>query len=246
MLRSGSEAEDGPRRRLTRPGRTVRSATPPAPLPSLRRNRLPIVGSHSDTCRDVRADVNRHASGHRYHAPMTVHVPAAALARTEPDPHTDERQALEDWVDYHRATLLTKCQGLAAEQLKLASAPPSKLTLLGLIRHMTIVERWWFRMHAAREEIGFLYTTDEWLDADFEDLDDADAGENIADFIAECETCRRAVRDLPLTEVVNSRGDHPERTTTLRWIYLHMIEEYARHNGHADLLRERIDGATGE
>ena len=184
--------------------------------------------------------------GHRYHAPMTIHIPEAALARQEPDPRLGERQMLEGWVDFHRATLLTKCQGLSAEQLKLASAPPSKLTLLGLVRHMTIVEQWWFRRHAAREDLESYYTTKDWEDADFEDLEGADAEENIAKFVAECESCRRAVKDIPLEEVVNSRGDHPERTTTVRWIFTHMIEEYARHNGHADLLRERIDGVTGE
>jgi len=177
---------------------------------------------------------------------MTVHIPEAALARSEPDPNTAERQALEDWVDYHRATLLSKCQGLTGEQLTLASTPPSPMTLLGLVRHMTLVERWWFRMHAAREAIGLIYATDDWDNADFEDLEGADADGNVAAFVAECESSRQAVRDVPLDEVVNSRGDHPERTTTVRWIYLHMLEEYARHNGHADLLRERIDGATGE
>ena len=177
---------------------------------------------------------------------MTVHIPAPALERAEPDPNTDERQALEDWVDYHRATLLTKCQGLTAAELKLASAPPSSMTLLGLVRHMTLVERWWFRMHAAREDVAPIYVTDEWENADFEDLDGADADENLAAFVAECERSRLAVRGVALDEVVNSRGDHPERTTTVRWIFLHMLEEYARHNGHADLLRERIDGATGE
>jgi uncharacterized damage-inducible protein DinB len=177
---------------------------------------------------------------------MAIAIPEGALERTEPDPHTTERQAVEDWVDYHRATLLTKCQGLDAEQLKLAAAPPSKMSLLGMVRHMTIVETWWFRMHAAQEDAAMLYSTDEWPDADWEDLEGADAEENLATFVAECERCRQAVKDVALDAVVHSRGDHPERTTTVRWIYLHMIEEYARHNGHADLLRERIDGVTGE
>jgi uncharacterized damage-inducible protein DinB len=179
-------------------------------------------------------------------AAMTIQIPAGALARIEPPNHTDERQALEDWVDFHRGTLLVKCAGLTADQLKEASAPPSIMTLLGLVRHMTLVERWWFRMHAAQEDVGFLYVTDEWGNADFEDLKDADAQENLDAFIRECEVVRATVKDISLEAVVPSRGDHPERSTNVRWIYLHMIEEYARHNGHADLLRERIDGATGE
>jgi uncharacterized damage-inducible protein DinB len=177
---------------------------------------------------------------------MTIEIPAPALARTEPPNDTAERQALEDWVDYHRATLLTKCAGLTAEQLKEPSAPPSIMTLLGLVRHMTLVERWWFRMHAAQDDVGFIYVTDEWGNADFEDLKEADAQENLDAFVRECELVREAVKGVSLERVVHSRGDHPERTTNVRWIYLHMIEEYARHNGHADLLRERIDGATGE
>ncbi len=110
---------------------------------------------------------------------------------------------------------------------------------------MTLVERWWFRMHAAREDIGFLYVTEGNDTADFHDLDDADAAENLAAYERECAAADAAVATIPLDEVVPSRGDHPERTRNLRWIYLHMIEEYARHNGHADLLREAIDGTTG-
>jgi Protein of unknown function (DUF664) len=120
------------------------------------------------------------------------------------------------------------------------------MTLLGLVRHMTLVERWWFQLHAAQLDLELPYTTPAWEDADFEDLEGADARENLLAFIAECERSRVAVVDVGLDDVVHSRGDHPERTTNVRWIFLHMIEEYARHNGHADLLRERIDGVTGE
>ncbi len=83
-------------------------------------------------------------------------------------------------------------------------------------------------------------------DADLNDLETADAAADIAHFVAECQRSREATAGLSLDEVVPSRGHHPERTRNVRWIYLHMIEEYARHNGHADLLRERIDGATGD
>ncbi|MCA1711489.1 MAG: DinB family protein [Actinobacteria bacterium] len=81
---------------------------------------------------------------------------------------------------------------------------------------------------------------------DFDDLDDADAAADLDAYLVECEAARDAVADVDLDAVLPSRGDHPERVRDLRWIYLHMIEEYARHNGHADLLRERIDGATGD
>ncbi|HTW21589.1 MAG TPA: DinB family protein [Mycobacteriales bacterium] len=170
---------------------------------------------------------------------------APEVERTEPHRISDERASLEQWLDYHRATLLTKCTGLTTEELKRHAVPPSQLTLLGLVRHMTEVERWWFRMHAAQEDLAFPYDPD-GVGLDFTQLDTADAAVNIDAFIAECELARAAVADLSLETVVPSRGDHPERERDIRWIFVHMIEEYARHNGHADLLREAIDGATGD
>jgi uncharacterized damage-inducible protein DinB len=156
----------------------------------------------------------------------------------------DERAMLEGWLDWHRQTLLSKAAGLTAEQLKQASVEPSKLTLLGLIRHMTEVERSWFRTRAAGDETaGDLYFTDEWPDADFEDLESADAEANYAAYLAELDVVRKVAAGLPLEhEFVSPRGAR----MSVRWVYLHMIEEYARHNGHADLLRERIDGVTGD
>jgi hypothetical protein len=119
------------------------------------------------------------------------------------------------------------------------------LSLLGLVRHLTEVERWWFRMHAAQLDLEFPYDP-EGVGLDFDDLDTADAAANIEAYLAECAASRAAVAGLSLEDVVPSRGHHPERVRNLRWIFVHMIEEYARHNGHADLLREAIDGETGE
>jgi hypothetical protein len=110
---------------------------------------------------------------------------------------------------------------------------------------MVEVERWWFRMHAAREDIGFTYDPDD-VGLDFDALDDADAEEDIAAIQKECELARAAVAGRSLDDVVPSRGHHPERERDIRWIFVHMIEEYARHNGHADLIREAIDGVKGE
>ncbi len=166
--------------------------------------------------------------------------------RVDPGRLTDEKLALDEWVDFHRATLLMKCDGLSPEQLTTRSVTPSVLTLLGLVRHMSEVERGWFRRHAAGEEIEFHYSTDDEPDADFLNVDAADAFADLAHFVAECELSRAATATLSLDDVVPSRGHHPERTRNVRWIYLHMIEEYARHNGHADILREQIDGATGD
>ena len=171
---------------------------------------------------------------------------APEVKRSEPDRINGERESLQQWLDYHRATLLMKCAGLTAEQLKQRPVPPSRLSLLGLVRHMTEVERWWFRMHAAQEDgLEFPYDP-ESIGLDFEAVDDADAAANLEAFTAECEVCDAGVRGRSLDDVVPSRGNHPERTRDIRWIYVHMIEEYARHNGHADLVREAIDGATGD
>jgi uncharacterized damage-inducible protein DinB len=165
--------------------------------------------------------------------------------RIDPEYLTDERASLDQWVDYHRTTLLTKCAGLDAEQLKRRPLPPSGLSLLGLMRHMTEVERWWFQMHAAQQDLDFPYDPD-GIGLDFDETEDADAAANLAAFEAECAASRAAVAGLSLDDVVPSRGHHPERVRNIRWIYVHMIEEYARHNGHADMLREAIDGVTGE
>jgi hypothetical protein len=173
---------------------------------------------------------------------MTTWIAPEAHRASEPMTG-DERAMLEGWLDWHRQTLLGKAAGLTAEQLKLAAVEPSNLTLLGLIRHMTEVERSWFRTRAAGQDVGDVYCTPDNIDGDFDDVADADAEANRAAFLAEIELARQAVAALPLDHEFST-----PRTAaiSLRWAYLHMIEEYARHNGHADLLRERIDGATGD
>jgi uncharacterized damage-inducible protein DinB len=176
---------------------------------------------------------------------MTESWTAPQAERTEPERISGEREALEAWLDFHRDTLLQKCAGLTAGQLKERAVPPSRLSLLGLVRHMTEVERWWFRIHGANTDLDFPYDPDQ-TGQDFEALEDADAAANIEAFRQEVALARADMAAKSLDDVVPSHGDHPERTRDIRWIYLHMIEEYARHNGHADLIRERIDGATGD
>jgi len=156
---------------------------------------------------------------------------------------TDERTLLDALLDYHRKTLLWKCSGLTAQQLASATVEPSRLTLLGLVRHLAEVERGWFCREAAGETVDWLYYRPDSPDADFDDVAEADPEADLATFRAECERSRQAVADLPLEHIFTDRRG---RRHSLRWVYLHMIEEYARHNGHADLIRERIDGATGE
>jgi hypothetical protein len=171
---------------------------------------------------------------------------APEVTRAEPPLVAGERESLEAWLDFHRDTLLLRCSGLTGEQLKQRAVAPSGLALLGLVRHMTDVETWWFRINGANRDEPFRYSTDDNPDGDFDDLDTAEAEADLAAFRQEIASARAAMRGKGLDEQVASHGHHPERVRDIRWIYLHMIEEYARHNGHADLLRERIDGVTGD
>jgi uncharacterized damage-inducible protein DinB len=155
---------------------------------------------------------------------------------------SDERTMVEEFLAWQRSTLLLKCAGLTGEQLARRSVGHSGLSLLGLIRHMSKVERVWFRERFAGQPIERLYSTDEWKDADFEDLDPAKAEADYARYLDECRLADEAVAGASLDDTFTDHG----RPASLRMIYLHMIEEYARHNGHADLLREGIDGVTGE
>ncbi|WP_406404009.1 DinB family protein [Streptomyces sp. NBC_00879] len=166
--------------------------------------------------------------------------------RTEPALAADERTMLDGWLDYHRATLELKCAGLDDERLRTASAPPSTLSLLGLVRHMAEVERHWFPVVMAGEEPAPIYYSEEEPDRDF-DVTEADTwAEGYATWQAEIARARQAVAGRSLDELSVGKDRRTGELFNLRWIYTHMIEEYARHNGHADLLRERIDGATGE
>jgi uncharacterized damage-inducible protein DinB len=169
---------------------------------------------------------------------------APEVSRHEPSEPAGERESLEGWLEYHRATLLFKCQGLTGEQLTAHAVAPSSLTLLGLVRHMAEVERAWFRRRFAdQEEIGLLYCNEEFPDGDFDLIKAEDAEADFAAFARECSLADEAAAGRSLDNTfTGGRGIDLD----LRWIYLHMIEEYARHNGHADILREQIDGVTGD
>jgi uncharacterized damage-inducible protein DinB len=156
----------------------------------------------------------------------------------------DERTMLDAWLDFHRATLLMKCEGLDDDQLRARSTPPSTLSLLGLVRHMTEVERGWFRRTLIGEDAPRIYSVEGRKDVDFDDVDSADSHVDFAAFSAEVERCRTICADHRDLDALAASQRHG--SVSLRWIYVHMIEEYARHNGHADLLRERIDGQTGD
>jgi hypothetical protein len=155
----------------------------------------------------------------------------------------DERSTLTGFLDWHRATFELKCTGVPAERLSDKSIEPSGLSLHGILRHLTGVERWWFRMQFAGEDLPMLYYSDDDPNQDFDSLD-GDVGEALAAWRTECEHSRAAVAQastLDETGTIFRTGED----FSLRYILVNMIAEYARHNGHADLLRERIDGAAG-
>ncbi len=150
---------------------------------------------------------------------------------------------LDEWLDFHRQTLLSKCAGLTADQLKTKAAGPSNLSLLGLVRHMAEVESSWFRRRIAGEEFDFLFSSEEDPDGEFDNVASADARSDLTVYLQQVELAKDAVAGRSLDDVFFHARRGVEMS--VRWVYLHMIEEYARHNGHADLLRERIDGRTG-
>ncbi|MFC9897031.1 DinB family protein [Nocardia sp. NPDC127579] len=171
---------------------------------------------------------------------------APEIDRREPPFAGDERTQLQAFLDYHRDTLLWKCAGLTGEQLRTRAVPTSNITLLGLLRHMADVERGWFRVTAAGKSLSPVYDYSTDPDADFNAIETADAARDYARYRDELAKCDAAVAEIALdAEFPHPRPDRPDMYT-LRWVYLHMLEEYARHNGHADLLREAIDGVTGE
>ncbi|MEV3847843.1 DinB family protein [Streptomyces microflavus] len=168
-----------------------------------------------------------------------------AAERSEPAIDAAERPMLEGWLDYHRETLAMKCAGLTDAQLREASVPPSAFSLLGLVQHLAEVERLWFREILAGEELPDLYSTEEDPDGDFTVVESATWAGTESVWRAEIAAARRNAAAYGLDDLSRGVGS-AGKPFSLRWIYTHMIEEYARHNGHADLVRERVDGATGD
>jgi uncharacterized damage-inducible protein DinB len=170
-------------------------------------------------------------------------------ARTEVPLNGDERTMLNAFLEWQRDTLAWKCSGLAPGQLKKAGSPPSSMTLLGLLRHLTEVEYFWFEAILLGEGSHLGLYSGETNPADGErawtDLDSHPVDDVIHNWKDACETSRRNAATLPNLDAP-AAIEWDNQPVTLRWITVHMIREYARHTGHADLLRERIDGATGE
>jgi hypothetical protein len=155
----------------------------------------------------------------------------------------DEREMLRRFLDYHRATLAWKCDGLTDEQLRERAMPPSTLTLLGLVRHMCEVERTWFRKVMAGEDLTLVWSPDNDYQVAY-DATGATRSEAFAAWQAEVEHSRRIEAGASSLDVVAHHARWGQ-DVSLRFAMLHLIHEYARHNGHADLIREGVDGVTG-
>ncbi|MEU2155003.1 DinB family protein [Streptomyces sp. NPDC019396] len=163
--------------------------------------------------------------------------------RIGPPVRGSEREMLRAFLDFHRATLAMKCEGLSDEELRRQSMPPSTLSLLGLVRHMAEVERSWFRRVIAAEEIPLVWSEEGDYQVAY-DATTATRSEAFAAWEAEVGHARRIEREAESLDVTGYQVRWDEEVS-LRLVMLHLIHEYARHNGHADFLREGIDGTVG-
>jgi hypothetical protein len=202
-------------------------------------------GIHGETGPSVDHDLHRRRDTDVLSDPDDTIPTMTTTDRAMPPPNTDERTTLASWLDFYRATLAMKCAGLTDEQLRTASVPPSPLTLLGLVQHMAEVERNWFRRVLTGEQAPPIHDPQadpHGRDGGFELREDISAATAMATWQGEIARARANCADRDLEQTSPFMGGE----VNLRWIYTHMIAEYARHNGHADLIRERIDGTTGE
>ncbi|HET6663845.1 MAG TPA: DinB family protein [Acidimicrobiales bacterium] len=170
------------------------------------------------------------------------------MDRTDPDTKGDELTLLSQFLDYHRATLVWKVSGLGRQQLG-TRLEPSALTLAGLVKHMALVEDSWFGQVLLGRDEGEPWASVDWDDDpdwEFRTAVDDDPDALLALYTDACERSRAAVAEVGDLDRLAAKRSRSGEQFNLRWIMLHMIEETARHNGHADLLRESIDGATGE
>lgn len=168
--------------------------------------------------------------------------------RTDPPPIGDERATLLGFLRWQRATLELKCSGLSAEELCRRSAEPSTMSLLGLVRHLADTERGWFRGLMAGQDVPPLFESRAEPDGDFDGAvpDPGIIAEAWDAWRAEAAFADQFAAEASSLDVVGKTPDAWRGPMSLRWVLVHMVEEYARHNGHADLLRERIDGRIGQ
>ena len=154
-----------------------------------------------------------------------------------------ERESLAAYLDYYRATVEMKCRGVTPEQARTRSMPPSTLSLHGVVRHLALVERWWFQQNFERRDVPLLYSTADAPDLDFDPPSDASFAADLKAWRAECAVSRAIVAAHGLDDTARPLDWHED--VDLRWLVLRMITEYAQHCGHLDLIREGLDGKTG-
>ena len=176
-------------------------------------------------------------------------APMTTIERVDPPLAGDERSTLLGFLDFHRDTLRRKTEGLTAEQLAAMHAP-STMTLGGMVKHLAFVEHWWFECVFLGREYAEPWASVDWdADADW-DWHSAvdDSPEDLrALFDRTCAASDAVIAGVHDWSALSRRtGSREGMPFSLRWIVVHMVEEYARHNGHADLIRESIDGVTGE
>ncbi len=178
----------------------------------------------------------------RHHASDMASAIAAAKA-FGPNTEADEQVSLLAWLEYHRATLASACAGASDETMRARPVTTSALSLLGLVRHLTVVEQYWFAEIWSGLDVDDRYVSDDDQDGEFNDTLHADIDEALATWRRQCSISRRIVSDATSLDDLAARLRR-NRPVNLRWILTHMIEEYAQHNGHADLLRELADGTS--
>jgi len=177
-------------------------------------------------------------------------IEPTVVVRDRPDTRSDgpmlggEREVLEHWLDLYRETVLLKIAGLTGDQLADRAVPPSPMSLIGMVRHLSEVEAYWLRVVLHGYDVEAYWCTKESPDGDFDDATAGAAADDVATYERELVATRAALADWTDLDgpVVGRRHG---KQVNLRWILTHLIEEYARHLGHMDLLREAIDGRTG-
>jgi len=227
------------RRHLTR--RDLRSQTTPARRSDFRRVVARTLANHRHGVRQMipHRSAGAQATGRSYSRRMVF---ASPVSRQMPNRLADERHALTQQLDYHRATLLRKLEGLDDEALR-QQMTASGLSLLGLVKHLTETERGWFLEIFAGAAEGKLQPTDADPDSDFRVHPEEGAEVLARRYLIVCDQAREVVADAELDRVVTTPWG---AKVNLRAIMLHMVQETARHNGHADIIRESIDGEVGQ
>ena len=171
-----------------------------------------------------------------------------ALPLTEPDAAPSERQGLEEFLEYFRQVLRRKAERLSADDL-CRTVASSTLTIGGIIKHLTLVEESWFVEVLQGRDLGEPWASVDWTaepDWDFDSAAGSSADELLAAHERSCVLSREILAEVDDLDTLSVRGDSNGVRFNVRWILVHLIEEYARHAGHADLLREAIDGTTGD